>query len=305
MNIRKYFSEDAGRIRCPSLQINDLASLLCGVKSVVYASVLDAEENRVLDRLCLDLKLEKVVLRNMRDIGGSDVTAVLIGNDHKKLMKAKKASSNVCSLDWGTGLDYPECCVKAYLDWRRPGVTGNLISHIYARTEKGRIIPFWMNNTLNFFSRINTPLLRREYKAFSALNAGQDREAIITWHPCSYFCAQTLKKGRTVYEFMREYMPRLTADRVEMLSKPVIFWDDFVFAVLNGSCRAGKGGIAVSYDGIGRPRALLGRAAAKALAAPGALRIAAGGAAEYRPPVKLPKGAAVLPFSGPAPAFGS
>ena len=227
---------------------------------MVYASVQDAEERRTLEELCRDLKLETLELRKTRDLSGKGATDVLIGPDAGKLRKAGKSYKNVLSLEWGLSLDYPECCVKAYLDWNASGGAEDLVRYIYGRTGKTGPVPFWMNNTLNFFSRIKTPEMRRDYLEFSKLNSGRDREGIVTWHPCSYSCAATLKKGKLVYDFLSGHMPRTAAYRKALLSRPVLFKDLFRFAFLDGTCRAKNGGIAAEYTGVSFPVSLLGKA---------------------------------------------
>ncbi|MBI4802104.1 MAG: DUF483 domain-containing protein [Elusimicrobia bacterium] len=296
MDIGKHLSDNMNRPRCPGLQFNDLASLAAGVKSLVYTSVRGAGDARLLDRLCADLKLKKVDLGNNKNVGNVPITCVLIGRSAKKLEAAKKAYRNVLSLEWGIALDYPECCVRSYIEWNLRRGNEDLIRHIYARSPAGTTFPFWMNNVFNYYSRLIRPEDRLKYAAFSKLNQGMDRESIIPWHPCSYLCAETVKKGKLIYDVMKRYMPLTAASRKTMLSKPIVFWDKFLFAILNGRCRTMDGGFIIAYKGLGGPKSLIGRETEKILSGRKTLRVRRG---EITAPagLRLPGNHIVIPFA--------
>lgn len=297
MKTSDYLSDNMNRVRCPGLQFNDLASLVAGVKTVVYTSVNGTEEARLLDKLCADLKLKKTTLGSKKDVSGAAVTDILIGTDPKKMKAAGKAYCNVLSFEWGIGLDYPECCVKSYIEWNTKRRDRDLIRHILAASPGGRTFPFWMNNIFNYYSRLIRREDRNRYAAFSKLNEGMDRESIIPWHPCSYTCAETAKKGKLIYAVMERYMPLTAAARREMLSRPVVFWDTFRFALLNGRCRWTGAGFAAEYKGLARPRALLGPETGKVLAGLGTLRASPGGRLSGQAGERLPGGAVLIPFA--------
>ncbi|MBI4352219.1 MAG: hypothetical protein HY550_12355 [Elusimicrobia bacterium] len=303
MKIARYLSDDANRVRCPGLQFNDLASLAAGVKEVVYTSIRDRREAAALDALCADLKFKKVILGGNRSADAAPVTDLLIGTSAKKLAAAEKAYREVrsgewgVSFEWGMSLDYPECCVRSYIAWHTGNGGGDLIRHIRGLSPAGTTFPFWMNNVFNYYSRLNTPLARREYLAFSDLNRGLDRESIVPWHPCSYMCAATLKKGWLIYEVLKRLMPRTAACRRELLSKPVVFRDKFLFAVLNGRCGPSAGGFGVAYKGLAAPRSLLAAGTEKALSAVEALRLSPSGMITSPRKLRLPEGCFVIPFA--------
>lgn len=285
------------RPRCHGLQFNDLASLAAGVKSLVYTSVHGVDDARLLDRLCADLKLKKVTLGNNESVSNSPITDVLIGTNAKKLEAAKKAYKNVLSLEWGIALDYPECCVKSYIAWNAKTGNEDLIRHIYARSPAGKTFPFWMNNVFNYYSRLIRPGDRLKYAAFSKLNQGMDRESIIPWHPCSYLCAETVKKGKLIYDVMKRHMPFTAASRKAMLSKPIVFWDNFLFAILNGQCRKMDGGFIIAYKGLSRPKSLIGRETEKMLSGPENLWLSARGKITNPAELRLPGNHVVIPFA--------
>lgn len=293
MDICKHLSDDMTRPRCAGVQFNDLASLVAGVKSVVYTSVCGREEARILNGLCSDLGLDKLVLADKTNVAGEPVTDLLIGTNIKKMRAGRKAYANVLSLEWGVALDYPECCVRSYISWRKKE---DLVRHIHSNSPRGAVFPFWMNNVFNYYSRLSSACEQRDFMAFSGMNRGLERESIIPWHPCSYLCPGTLKKGKRIYEVLEHYMPLGAAARRTALSKPVVFWDKFIFAVLNGSCVKTSGGFAAKYEGLSGPRSLVGPAAAKMLAGTGTLKVSAGGKITHPPGLRLPGNSVFLPF---------
>ncbi len=298
------FEKYLGNSRCSDLQINDLIALLAGVKTVIYLSASSRENHEHLDQLCADLKLKKVILEDRKNVLGQPVVDLLIGTNVKKLGLAKIAYKNVCSFEWGVALDYPECCVRQYLNWRADFTKKDLVKHISEHSPKGELFPFWTNNVFNYFSRLN---LRDgeaaqkndagNYRAFMALNQGLDREAIITWHPCSYLCPKSVQKGKQMFEFMVEYLPQTAAYRQEMLSRPIIFWDKFLYAPLNGKCRKSGAGFEVNYQGLGLPKSLISAHSQKALKGPATLHIDAAGLITGQPKPSLPGKYIFLPFA--------
>jgi len=215
--------------------MDDLASLVAGVKEVVYACVKDRAETRVMEELCADLKLERIILGPAKpaSAGGVDV---LIGSNTRKLRRAAKYYDQPGSFEWGAALDYPECCVRSYVQWRFLPRRRDLVAFIYAATPAGRPISFLLNNVYNFYSRLFEKDDGSAYGRFCGLNSGFDREPVLPWHPCSYACPASLAGGRRIFEVMERYMPGLAAARRETLSKPVLFKDKYLFAAnQNGS----------------------------------------------------------------------
>lgn len=279
--VSKYLHEEGGGPRWASLRVDDLASLVAGVKQVVYASVNGPEEERVMAELCADLKLKSVVLGPAKPAGTRAVD-VLIGSDPKRLRLAVKHYPRPGSFEWGAALDYPECCVRSYVKWRFLPKRPDLVAHIRAAAPGQRRIPFLVNNVYNFYSRLFEPGDGAAYGRFCALNSGFDRESVIPWHPCSYACAASLAAGRRIFAVLERYVPHLAQARRGTLSRPVLFKDKYLFAAL-GSAR----GAAAAAGLAEKPRSLLGRADLKRLAAlpPGADGL----------PVP-PKGWLLLPF---------
>lgn len=275
--VKKYLCEESQR--WASLRVDDLASLVAGVKQVVYASVSGPEEKRAMYELCSDLKLKSVVLGPAQPAGSGGVD-VLIGTNAAKLKRAAGHYSQPGSFEWGAALDYPECCVRAYVKWRFLPRRRDLIAHTWAASPALSGVPFLLNNVCNFYSRLFERGDGAAYGRFCSLNAGFDREPVIPWHPCSYACSPSLAAGRKIFEVLARYMPNLAAARRATLSRPVLFRDKFLFAALD----AGPGGWRLAD----KPRSLLGRADLKRLSG---LKAAPGGS-----PLP-PKGWLLLPFS--------
>lgn len=296
--VARYLNEKPGGLLLRGIRCDDLASLVAGVKGVIYATVMGPEDARATDELCADLKLKKVVLgeKTLAYEKRSATTEILIGRSGAALERARKAYSNVVSEEWGLALDYPECCVRAYVAWRRSPARADLVAHTLRRTPGGRLLPFTLNNVFNYYSRLfekNDPAL---YRKFSAMNSDFDRDPVIPWHPCSYLCPASVEAGRRIYAVLAEYTPYTAARRRECLGRPLVFVDKYRYAPLNGECRAAGGGFEVSYRGLAQPVSLLERRLARAIGSASRLKASASGALSFDKSVRLPPGSVLLPF---------
>lgn len=82
------------------------------------------------------------------------------------------------------------------------------------------------------------------------ISKGIDLEGFIIWHPCSYFCKESMKKAKNIADFMREYIPEIYSVRKIIHSKPVIFKNDFEFVLLNGTSYKDNENIIINYNNI-------------------------------------------------------
>ncbi len=297
--IAKYLSEDPAGPRCRSLRPDDLAGLVAGVKSVIYTSVTGAEDAAAMDALCADLGLKKVVLgRKTRVDGNRSNVDILIGTDTRKLRAAERSYARLIGTEWGLALGYPECCVQAYVNWRNSRRRGDLVASIAANSPKGRPFSFLTNNVCNYYSLLFRPGDPKRYAALLAANPDFDLGPVIPWHPCSYSCPRSLAAGLGIYRVLVHYMPTFAAGRRAQLSKPVLFWDKFRFAVLNGTASAGpEGGLTVDCRGVAGPRTLLARGTVDELDRRSVLRFGRSGKLYGPGAPALPPGYALLPFS--------
>ncbi|HOJ86413.1 MAG: hypothetical protein N2Z60_04605 [Elusimicrobiales bacterium] len=229
--------------RPKTLQINDLAALFCGDKKVVYTATQDQEDEERVKELCDRFKFKLLIMKEKgKNVFNQNHTDILIGTDTKRMEEAKKLFLENRLKEWGIYLDYPECCVESYSEW---DYKESLIAYIFSKTKIKTKTPFYINNITNFYSRTPDPRKRVKilFKNFLEKNkelfsSGMDFEPIITWHPCSYNCKESIKRGEKIYEFMEKHIPERAKIRKELLSGIFIFKDDFEFLAIKGEIKA-------------------------------------------------------------------
>ncbi len=252
--------------------ITELFALLSGVKPVIFDAVGPGSMGEMRE-VCAGFRLhiqpfEDKVLQAGR-------TFVLIGKDRELLKKAAGYYQNLRKdyMRWGTALGYPACCVAAIRQWKGPkGSTlhrPDIVEFVFNNTPKSGQLPFLTNNVFNYFSRPG----RRAGAGYDEIDRQQGAQvsrmnsrftfsllSIISWHPCSYFCAESLKKAKVVFDVMSYYVPEFAKVRKAALSRPVFFMDKYEFAVLNDISRNIKGGGAeITYSGLFPVKSLLDR----------------------------------------------
>lgn len=284
---------------------SDLAGVLTGMKPVTYT---DCATRRLphLRALCHKLKLELLLAEDFLGRKGphfrSDKKMVLIGKDLRKLKNAAAAWNEFSTGgDWGLLLGYPACCVKAYRRWYRENlkktVRLDMIKGILGRTRKGGGLDFRLNNVWNYFSRMNfgDPADCAGYERLMGLNGELNLafKHVISWHPCSYDCTQSVKKAAEIFSFMSHHAPAYAASLAGLLARPAVFWDKFVFAFVDGSVS----GDSLAYGSVSAPRSLLSDKLYRLLACCDEIRTRREAAGFYR------KGKRVLPLPGPAPVL--
>ena len=205
----------AGRQYCDDVpHISDLAGLLAGVKPVVYLDITD-EDLGYIDRLCAALKL--VCLQPEAELGITGFhqnprsRMLLLGRERKTLKAAAGAwGRNPLDIDWGVLLGYPKCCVTAYRSWalarfRLPSF--DIVRQTWANSVGHGPYSFMLNNVFNFFSRCAAPALHdSDRQSCLAIHRRNERLSlhtlnVITWHPCSFHCAESLAKGEAIWSF--------------------------------------------------------------------------------------------------------
>ncbi|MEF3280810.1 MAG: hypothetical protein K6357_07595 [Elusimicrobiota bacterium] len=151
--IKKYLIEKRPR----TIQINDLVSLLCQDKDVVYTAVQTKEDMKAMTELCDKFGFKMLLMKeDGKNVFKEEHSDILIGTNLKRMNAAKKMFLNNKIIEWGVHLGYPDCCVKEYKIWKDNTFKGYypLIKHIFSKTKKTENIPFWLNNITNFYSRI-------------------------------------------------------------------------------------------------------------------------------------------------------
>ena len=282
---------------------SDLAGVLTGMKPVTYTDCAPAELPR-LGALCEKLKLKLLLPEDFLGKKGPHFRGtkkmVLLGRDPAKLKKAALAWNEVSTgTEWGEFLGYPACCAGEYSRWYEENADkaarADIIRRIFGRTRKRSGLDFRLNNVFNYFSRMNfdDPADCSSYEKL----IGQNRELnlpykhVVSWHPCSYDCAESSRKAGVILSFMKYHAPAYAASLEGLLAKPVIFWDKFKYAFVEGTVS----GDSVAYKAVAAPRSLLGDKLYKLLSCCDGLKTGGAGTVFRR------KGKAVLSVPGPAP----
>lgn len=131
----------------------------------------------------------------------------------------------------GSLLGYPRCCVRRHCGI----ITGKGPMNDFVRRSAAASLRFlWqLNNILDFDGRLNGA------RAFGADLSRLPHASLISHNPCSYDCAPSLK----IAELNRALLERETGvpyseGGPDRLALPVLYADDFNFAVLKGSSDA-------------------------------------------------------------------
>lgn len=280
----------------------DLAALLIGAKPVLYTD-FSAESWPYIRDLCEALKLKYLMPEAVYGKAGfkavpkSGKRMLLIGRETKALKEAAKSwLRSPTDPAWGLLLGYPACCVKAYIDWRTVADRTDLVNFTFGRTRKKERFHFGLNNVFNYFSRLTgRPADMKDFARIRAANKDLDISSlqVISWHPCAYDCAPSVKLSGEIYSFLSAHLPERAAELKERLAKPVLFRDKYEYLVLDGSVKKGK----ASYTGIAKPRGLLPEALLEKIEAGNALKAGKDSLAVFRGSKPLYKINSARPFS--------
>lgn len=227
-----------------SLRLCELLSLLCDDKEVVWISVNSFDEVLVLKEYLDVLNLKLFVLENT--MVETKKIQVFIGKRVRSLERVVKlfSSLELSISDIGFELGYPKCCVENFVNYREK-FKGSLIEFICNNSPKNKVYPFYLNNIGATYSLLprdsaKRKLVEREIKDFIKNNS--DRignfvidyivDPLITWHPCSYVCNESLKRAKKVFDFLKSVLPDLSELKKDYLSKSVLFLNYFQFVLL-------------------------------------------------------------------------
>ena len=284
---------------------SDLAGVLTGMKPVTYTDCAPAGLPR-LGALCEKLKLKLLLPEAFLGKKGPHFRGtkkmVLLGRDQAKLKKAALAWDRVSTgTEWGEFLGYPACCAGEYSRWYEENAgkarRSDIIKRIFGRTKKRAGLDFRLNNVFNYFSRMNFDDAAdvASYERLIGLNRELNLpfKHVVSWHPCSYDCAESARKAGVILSFMKHHAPAYAAGLESLLAKPVIFWDKFKYAFVDGAVS----GDSVTYKAVAAPRSLLGDKLYKLLSCCDGLKTGKAGTGFYR------KGKLVLTVPGPAPVL--
>ncbi len=222
----------------------ELMASLAGVKPVVHVWV-ETQELPELERLCGALGLSQLVFGRPDDPKPGGRLEVLVGKDPRQLKDTSEAWYRPHS-NPGRALGYPDCCVRSYDAWfDGAGPQGTPVEDIIRRTWRNSgpgPFPFALNNVFYHYSRRWSAGNDEKRRRIAALNPGLDLNVlnVIPWHPCSYLCAESLRKAGATWSLMQRAAPALAATLKTTLAWPVLFWDWSRFLVLQAA-RAAPG----------------------------------------------------------------
>ena len=282
--------------------LSDLAALLIGAKPVLYTD-FSADSWPYIRGLCEALRLKYLMPEAVYGKAGFKAVPetgkrmLLIGKSAKALKEAAKSwLRSPTDPAWGLLLGYPECCVKAYIEWRSVAAEINLVNFTCGRTREKERFHFGLNNVFNYFSRLTgQPADMEAFARIRAANKDLDISSlqVISWHPCAYDCGPSVKLAGEIFAFLSASLPERAAELKERLGKPVLFRDKYEYLVLDGSAKKGE----ARYTGISKPRGLLPGTIEDKIAAGNVLRVGKGRVSVFRDSGPLCKIASARPFS--------
>lgn len=139
----------------------------------------------------------------------------------------------------GSLLGYPACCVrKHYALIHKKGPMNDFIR----RSAAGSARFLWeLNNILDFDGRLCG-------KKAEGLDLSRvPHSSLISHNPCSYDCAPSLKIAKLNGALLRRHLALQGAESdPALLARPVLYADDFNFAVLDGASAPGR----AAYGGV-------------------------------------------------------
>jgi len=138
----------------------------------------------------------------------------------------------------GLLLGYPSCCVEKHLSLVAREAPDDFVRRCAGAAKRF----FWpINNILDFDGRMVGA------KAAAASFAGHRQISLISHNPCSFACERSLKIAVTNLLHLRRHGSDPGREgEYSLLMKPVLYLDDFHFAILDGKA-AGR---SVSYGGL-------------------------------------------------------
>lgn len=242
-------------LRHSNPKITEIAALLTGSKKVLFTTYDASNWDYMMD-LCRHFDLEYFLPESSPHEVQEASKTIFLGKDQKMLRRAAILwGRDVMGVDWGLSLGYPLCCVKFYvsrkLPWSQEGAK-RIIPPIADHTRSKSPFPFVLNNVFNFFSRLsaNNP----HYHRMAELNVQKQVDIsslhVIFWHPCSYDCAESLRRAAEIWSFLERHVPALGPLLSHFLRRPVLYIDSFELAVFDGEI--GPGG-ELSYRSVLEP----------------------------------------------------
>lgn len=303
LKLRKPLARGIRELKLLDPTISDLAGLIAGVKPVTYTDYSDSDWP-YLKELCSALGLkyahpEPAAGRQGKHLGrarGGRKMLLLARKEGPLKAAAAAWGKSAIDRDWGILLGYPDCCVDAYIRWKKEfGDRKDLVRLTAENSPAGRPWDFRLNNIVNYFSRI---FGRDEAKSRQICELNRRAGLMISvahvasWHSCSYLCSRSVKKAAAIFGFLEEYTPAYAAGLKRLLARPFLFVDKYDFMPLG---EHGRGDWAYTYPEL--PLGLIPPARAAVLKTSASLGLYAGGIKAGGRTLKTPRPPIILNFS--------
>jgi len=204
----------------------DSLGLLLGIRPMIRFRV-NKYSYIIFKYLCQKYKLNMIVY----EYDFPKLAVVLIGRYNKrKLEKAKRADLVHDMRTMGSLLGYPDCCVSFLKGNYSDDKSLPLCTLFSDRKDK---LSFLSNYLYNFDTRVSSGKMDN-IRLLTENKYSYWRIYIIPHVPCSFFCGKTLGLAKDIWSAMEKEFP-LTAKMIkDILSKPIVFWDDFEFIAVSG-----------------------------------------------------------------------
>lgn len=272
----------------------DIIALLLGDKPMAYN---DAAKDQIpaVEKLANKFGLHLLILGTVKTQPQHDKKArygLLLGKERKQMDRAAalwSSPSATWSITLGRLLGYPECCVLAYykfnrLQQSRPHL--DIVPAIAAASGPGPF-PFLLNNMMVFNSRLCFMDAGDKIEKIFSANINPEvslkLKAVITWHPCSFKCEESLVKARRIWSVLEWLSPHEAAALRDRLSSPILYLNWWEFTGFKGRIGQNK----AVYLRLAPPHSLLTPKNRNLLRSGNNLRLVSGGVQVRRDKIKL------------------
>lgn len=240
----------------------EILALLGGIKPLIFCAARQAQKNgliKLMKKLNLCYRfVANPVIEKKTEMSDSDGVFLAIAKDAKKIkdyIRLYFGDDFLRYIKAGELLGYPKCCSSKYINYVSVDQSSQRLRNYYYQAVKKskRFHPF-LNSFFTFYGRINKEeliKLRFFYTKNQFLNM---KELMLISHvPCSFDCPQSIDYAEKVHFLLKKEDQNKVDKIIEILSKPLLFFDTFKFIVFNGQANARE----IVYRDIGRPFSLV------------------------------------------------
>jgi hypothetical protein len=177
------------------------------------------------------LGLEMIIIKNTELYDqklDSPVFNAYISKSSVLADQAAKAEIMGDRIKLGILLGYPKCCVEYFC--RTLGKEKTISSFINTKSKPS----FYCNNLFVYDSKLES---ENSISFFNSNRTKLDQYShlfLIRHVPCSYDCKESINLGRKTLSFLKKEKPEIASNIINALKRPVIYFDYFRWAVLDG-----------------------------------------------------------------------